>query len=98
MPNPWPKGCQDPSCPLREEQGWNSGMWLRAWSPLGARSQEARLGGGGGGEAGKCLWGPPLIFGVARSCGIRQVLVTPQLPWILAAKGPLSISPVRWGW
>lgn len=100
MPRPWPKGCQDPSCSLREEQGWNSGMRPRAWNPLGLRSQEAilRLV-----EAHKCLWVPPLIPGVTRSCGIRHVLVTsppppPQLPWILAARGPLSILPVRWGW
>lgn len=97
VPNPWPKGCQDPSCPLKEERGWNSGMWPRAWNPRGLRSQEAHLRVV---EAGKCLWVPPLIFGVTRSCGTRHVLVTPppQLPWILTARGPLSISPVRWGW
>lgn len=30
VPNPWPRGHQDPSCPLTEEQGLGSGMWPRA--------------------------------------------------------------------
>lgn len=30
VPSPWPRGHQDPSCPLTEEQGLGSGMWPRA--------------------------------------------------------------------
>lgn len=43
-------------------------------------------------------WLGSWLLGVAWNCDLRRVLVTPQPPGILAARGSLSISPVRWGW
>ena len=67
----------------------------------GLESLEIQEPGGqsqGGGASKRPRWLGSWILGVAWSCGLRQVLVTPPAARILAARGSLRISPVRWGW
>lgn len=41
------------------------------------------------------IWG---CRGLWYKAGFGDTRPQPRLPWILATRGPLSTSPVRWGW